>query len=46
LFNKQLKDRIMAAEVVIDALIGVLVGKKLMSRDEIQRQILRSTTKE
>jgi hypothetical protein len=40
MFNKQLKTKILTLEVVLDALIGVLIHKKVLSRDDIQRQIL------
>lgn len=40
MFNKHLKEKILTLEVVVDALIGVLTRKKIMSRAEIQAQII------
>lgn len=40
MFNKRTKERVLTLEVVLDALIGVLTHKKVLSRGEIQRQII------
>lgn len=40
LFNRDLREKVTTLEVVVDALIGVLTHKKLMTRTEIQRQII------
>ena len=40
MFNKRLKERIFAMEVVMDALISTLTRKKVITRDDIQKQIL------
>lgn len=34
------KDRLETLEIVIDALIGVLVKKQIISREDIQKHIL------
>lgn len=46
MFNKRLKERLEALEVVLDALISILTHKKVMSREEIQRQILETAAKD
>lgn len=40
LLNRDLRDKVTTLEVVVDALIGVLTHKKVMTRTEIQRQII------
>lgn len=40
MFNNRLKEKIHTLEVVVDALIGVLTRKNIMTRGEIQSQII------
>lgn len=37
---KRSKERLLSLEVVLDALIGALVRKEVLTREDIQRQIL------
>ena len=37
---KKLKDRLMTVEVVLDAIVGLLEKRDVMSRSEVQMEIL------
>lgn len=46
MFNRKLRERLEALEVVVDALIGVLTRKKTLSREDIQHQILETAARD
>jgi hypothetical protein len=45
-FKSKLGERLMHMEIIVDAVISVLVKKKLISRADIQKQIIENSPNE
>lgn len=46
MFNRKLKDKIHVLEVIVDALIGVLVTNRTLSREDIQKHIINTAAED